>query len=110
MKPHSFATTLTSAQKASLKGLAHALKPVVQVGGAGISDTVKAEIARSLDTHELIKVQLPGSTSAEEKKKAQEDVENALPKNAHFVGRIGRAVILYLEKDPELAKHTVRSL
>ena len=108
MKAHVFAATLSSAQRSYLKGLAHALRPVVQVGGGGISDTVKAEIARVLDTHELVKVQLPGNNSASEKEDAKGELEGALPTRAHVVARLGRTVILYLEKDPTEAKVTLR--
>lgn len=109
-RPHVFATELSSAQRASLKGLAHALKPVVLVGNGGITDGVKAEIARALDTHELIKIQLPGQTSADEKTSATDDLRSQLPARTHVVARIGRTVILYLEKAPEDAKILLEDL
>ena len=50
------APALTERQRRHLRGLAHALKPVVRLGSAGLSAAVTAETARALDAHELIKV------------------------------------------------------
>ena len=47
---------LTSKQKKQLKGLAHHLEPIVRVGKSKISDAVLAELLRTLEAHELIKV------------------------------------------------------
>lgn len=109
-KKHLFSLELTSAQRSALKAKAHALRPVVQLGQAGLSDTVTAEIANALQAHELIKVQLPGQTDATTKASETDALMAALPEHAHLIGRIGRAVILYLEKDPETALITLRSL
>lgn len=50
---------LTNKQKQYLKGLAHSLKPVVQLGGNGLTEGVLAEIDNALNHHELIKVKVP---------------------------------------------------
>ena len=50
---------LTNKQKQYLKGLAHSLKPVVQLGGNGLTEGVLAEIDNALSHHELIKVKVP---------------------------------------------------
>ena len=42
-----------------LKGLAHSLKPVVQLGNNGLTEAVVAEIDFALNHHELIKVKIP---------------------------------------------------
>jgi RNA-binding protein len=99
-KKFAFTKELNSQQRARLKGLAHALKPVVQVGGSGLNDKVVAEIAMALNAHQLIKIQLPGQTDAAQKKEETENLIAKLPKNSHIVGRIGRMVILFLEKAP----------
>ncbi|ACO75881.1 ribosome assembly RNA-binding protein YhbY [Laribacter hongkongensis] len=51
---------LTPEQRQYLKGLAHALNPVVMIGNNGLSDSVIREIAVNLDAHELIKVRVHG--------------------------------------------------
>lgn len=109
-KAHKFSELLTSAQKAKLKGLAHHLKPVVQVGSQGLSEDVLKEILLALEKHELIKIQLPSNSDAESKKGKQEELSGMLPKHAHIIGRIGRSVILYFEKDPQEAKVTLKGL
>lgn len=50
---------LTNKQKQYLKGLSHGIKPVVQLGGNGLTEGVVAEIENALAHHELIKVKVP---------------------------------------------------
>ena len=47
---------LTSNQRAHLKSLGHDLKPVVQVGKKGVTDSLVTECAAAVLAHELIKV------------------------------------------------------
>ena len=47
---------LTGKEKAKLKGLAHNLKPLIQVGKAGVGEPQIRSIKRALHEHELIKV------------------------------------------------------
>ena len=58
--------TLNNKQKQFLKGLAHPLKPVVQLGQNGLTEGVLAEIDNALNHHELIKVRVT-SEDREEK-------------------------------------------
>ena len=58
--------TLSNKQKQYLKGLAHPLKPIVQLGGNGLTEGVLAEIDGALNHHELLKVKIP-SDDREEK-------------------------------------------
>ncbi|MEG3768023.1 ribosome assembly RNA-binding protein YhbY [Alteromonas sp. 14N.309.X.WAT.G.H12] len=50
---------LSNKQKQFLKGLAHSIKPVVQLGANGLTEGVVAEIDSALNHHELIKVKVP---------------------------------------------------
>lgn len=50
---------LTNKQKQFLKAQAHPLKPVVMLGGNGLTEGVMAEIELALEHHELIKVKVP---------------------------------------------------
>jgi len=109
-KAHRFAEELTSQQRAALKARAHHLKPVIQVGAQGLSPTVLAEVNRALNTHELIKLQLPGQSDAASKKDALSELTEDLPEHTFVVGRIGRTVILYLEKSPEDAQIPLKAL
>jgi RNA-binding protein len=109
-KSHKFSELLTSEQKTKLKGLAHHLKPVVQVGSQGFSESVIKEINLALEKHELIKIQLPSNSDADTKKNKQAELSEVIPKNSHLVGRIGRSIILYFEKEPHEAKITLKGL
>jgi RNA-binding protein len=47
---------LSERQKKYLRGLGHALNPVLLIGNAGVTPAVIAEAKRALQDHELIKV------------------------------------------------------
>ena len=49
---------LSGKQRRYLRGLGHALRPVVQLGKDGIDDGVVAAIDRALTDHELIKLKI----------------------------------------------------
>ncbi|MCH8538011.1 MAG: ribosome assembly RNA-binding protein YhbY [Alkalimonas sp.] len=51
---------LSNKQKQFLKSRAHDLKPVVLLGGNGLTEGVLSEIEQALDHHELIKIKVPG--------------------------------------------------
>ena len=83
---------LTPRQRSLLKARAHALEPVVQIGAAGASDTVIAEVDRSLTAHGLIKVRLAGAD-----RDARETLVETLcaRTGAVAVQRVGRVVVLW---------------
>jgi RNA-binding protein len=85
-------TALSSAQKRYLRGLAHGLKPVVLVGGKGLSEGLVAETSAALDIHELIKVKV-----AAEDREARDALITALAEGtgAALVNRIGNVAVLY---------------
>ena len=47
---------LTGKEKKYLRGLAHALNPVVIIGKNGFSEQIEAQIDEALTAHELIKI------------------------------------------------------
>jgi RNA-binding protein len=47
---------LSEKQKKHLRGLAHGRDPIVQIGQAGLSPAVAAELETALGAHELVKV------------------------------------------------------
>lgn len=51
--------SLNKKQIQHLKGVAHALKPIVLLGNNGLTEAVVAEIDYALNHHELIKVKIP---------------------------------------------------
>lgn len=56
--------SLSARQKKHLRGLSHALHPVVTVSDKGLTANVLAEIDTALDHHQLIKVKLRGDRDA----------------------------------------------
>jgi RNA-binding protein len=77
-------TTLTSAQNRFLRGQAHGLKAILQVGARGVTDAVAAELDGALEHHELVKVKV-----------AAEDREARDAVIAELVQRIGNVAVLY---------------
>ena len=84
-------TDLSGKQRRWLRGRAHVLKPVVQMGGKGLTDTLVAEVDRALDSHELIKVRLTGER--EEREEAVVDLVERV--GAETVGITGKVAILF---------------
>jgi RNA-binding protein len=92
---------LKGSQRKWLRGQAHSLKPVVQIGRNGLSEGTRREIDFALDTHELIKVQ--AVAPKDEKQELARQIEAEL--GAETVGLIGHILILYREQpDPELRR------
>jgi RNA-binding protein len=84
--------SLTGKQTSYLRSLAHALKPVVQIGKNGWSEGVRAEIDGALLAHELIKVSLGRETPID----AAEAAELIAKENKALVVQvIGKIVVVY---------------
>ncbi len=89
--------SLTVAERLALKGQAHALKPVVMIGNAGLTESVMKEIADSLKRHELIKIRVL-SDDRDARTAMLEQICTAL--NAAPVQRIGKILVVY-QPNPE---------
>ena len=88
---------LSPTRRRELKARAHALDPVVLIGGAGLSPAVLAEIDRGLKSHELIKVRVPG---ADRTKREVIFAEICSRSGAQPVQHIGKVLVLFRE-NPE---------
>lgn len=92
--------TLTTRQKQFLKGLAHPLNPLVQIGkeelSPGIIETIKTELSH----HELIKVKI-GSNCGLEKQSTSLNISEQTA--SALVQVIGKTIILY-KPNPKRAK------
>lgn len=87
---------LTNKQKQHLKGLAHHLKPIIQLGANGLTEGVLAEIDNALAHHELIKVKV--ATSDREMKKL---IIEAIVRETEAlkVQTIGHVLVIYKQSD-----------
>ncbi len=83
---------LTSAQIRFLRGQAHELKALMQIGGKGISDGVIAELNQLLEDHELVKVKV-GAADRESRDAMIESLAERC--DAALVQRIGHTAVLY---------------
>ena len=87
---------LTSKQRQYLKGLAHHLKPTVQVGDKGMTSAVLEKVSEELEFHELIKVKVDD----EAKVKGPILAEGT---QAALVQVIGRTIVLYRRREKKPA-------
>ncbi len=87
---------MTPAGRKALKARAHALNPLVHIGGKGLTEAVAKETARALKDHELIKVRATGT---------DRDARDALfadlagRTQSSLVHRIGHVAVLYRPND-----------
>jgi len=95
------APLLTSAQRKALRGRAHELDPVVQVGHGGVTEAALRQVDEALTAHELIKVRL-----REPEDKKGDAAALAAGTASALCGLVGHTVILY-RPHPERPRITV---
>lgn len=98
---HNPRPVLTSTQRKKLRGLAHPLEPVVQVGHQGVTDAVLEQVRAALLAHELIKVRL---REPEDKKALAAALASG--SGSDLCGLVGHTVILY-KPHPEKPRITL---
>jgi RNA-binding protein len=91
-------TDLDGRQRRHLRGLAHALRPLVQVGEAGLTPPVLRAVEEALRRHELVKVRLH---EPEDKRALARALADGT--RSELCGLVGHTVILYRE-NPEAPK------
>lgn len=94
------APTLTTRQKQFLKGLAHPLSPLVQIGKEELSSGVLETIRTELLNHELIKVKIGGNCGLDKHNTSTILAEQTA---SALVQLIGKTIVLY-KPNPERAK------
>lgn len=94
--------SITPSQRRYLRGLAHPLKPIVMLGGKGVTPSVLAELDHALDDHELIKVKLDGGDRDERALSLTQLLDVS---HAEKVQTIGHVAVLYRrnEEQPKIA-------
>lgn len=85
-------TVLTSAQTRFLRGMAHGLRAMLQVGGKGVTDNLVAELDLALEHHELVKVKVAGAEREERDAMIDRLAEGT---GAALVQRIGHTAVFY---------------
>ncbi len=92
--------TMTSKDRAALRGEAHHLTAAVHIGHQGVTPTVLQTLDDALRTRELVKVQLAKTTDVTPKVAAQQLAEQT---GSEVVQVIGRTCTLY-RWNPELKR------
>jgi RNA-binding protein len=97
---------LNAALRRELRARAHDLKPVVMIGDAGLTPTVAAEINRSLDSHELIKIRVSGAERDD-----RDELFGAICERtgAAPVQHIGKMLVVYRENTRRRAEEAERA-
>ncbi len=99
-------TALKGYQKKHLRGLAHGLKPVVQIGREGLTEGVIRAVDEELFRHELIKIKFNDLKEKDRKEAITGDL--AAKTGSAQVGMIGHTVTLYrMQADPAKRKIAV---
>ena len=94
---------LKGSQKRFLRGLAHALKPVVFVGQKGFTQSLVDAMDDALDHHELVKVKFVDCKEKEKKLALVEQIEKSVP--CELVGLVGHIATFFRQQnDPEKRK------
>jgi RNA-binding protein len=93
---------LTTSQIRYLRGLAHPMRPVLQLGGKGVTANVLKELDHALNDHELVKVRLDGTDRSERTAALTRLVASSGAENVQTIGHI--AVLFRRNQDqPRLA-------
>lgn len=87
---------LKEKQKRHLRGLLHDRKPVVMIGGAGLTENVMLEIENALNHHELIKIKI----AADDRPSRTAMIEQiAKQTKSELVQTIGHTASFYRQAD-----------
>ncbi len=96
---------LTPTQRRDFRARAHHLNPVVTIAAKGLSPSVIAEIKRSLQVHELIKIRLQGM---ERDQRAEMMTSICEQVDAAPVQHIGNILVIWRPRDEETPSATAR--
>jgi len=94
LKTDSKGETMTSKQRAYLRGLANTLEPVIHVGKASVTPEVTASVEEALEARELIKISVLKNCMDNPKEIAYILAERT---HSEVVQVVGKKIILYKE-------------
>ncbi|MGB7933002.1 MAG: ribosome assembly RNA-binding protein YhbY [Gammaproteobacteria bacterium] len=92
---------LAENRKRDLRQRGHALKPIVIIGNAGLTEAVIREIDRSLEHHELMKIRLGGADREAKKRLIASICESC---HAELVQSIGHIALIYRKQARSLSE------
>jgi RNA-binding protein len=97
--------TLTTDRRRELRARAHPLNPTVIIGSAGLTEAVLEEIARSLNSHELIKIRVMNDGRAGREAMLEQICARL---DAAAVQHIGKILVIYRPAEDVPAKKPAR--
>lgn len=83
---------LTERQRKYLRGLAHGLKPTIHIGVSGVSPALLAELERTLEHHELVKIRVRVGDRARRERTIAEILQRT---GAELLSRVGNVAVVY---------------
>ncbi|MCC5911572.1 MAG: ribosome assembly RNA-binding protein YhbY [Clostridiaceae bacterium] len=83
---------LTGKERSHLKSIANGVKPIAQIGKAGVTESFLAQMNDALEAREIVKVNILDNSLLDTKDTANE-VAEAL--KAEFVQALGNKFVLY---------------
>lgn len=89
---------LTAKQRAKLRSLAHPLKPILQIGRAGVTPQAIEAVREAFNNREILKVKVLDSAPADVRA-VGESLAREID-GAHLVQTVGHTAVLY-RPDPE---------
>lgn len=90
---------ITSKQRSYLKSIANSIKPILQIGKNGVTDTVISQADDALKAREIIKINILNNSLLDIKETSNEIAEKL---DAELVQAIGNKCILYRESEEKL--------
>ena len=95
-------SSLTSKQRAFLRSLAHHLKPVVHVGGEGVTEPLLKSVEEAFNTRELLKVKVLES-APNDTRTTGDQIAEGIP-GVEIPQTIGRTIVLFrpFPEDPKI--------
>ncbi len=83
---------LTGKQRSYLKGMANGIKPITQIGKAGLTDAFLEQLDLALDAREIVKITILETSLLDTKETANEVAQRV---RAEFVQAIGNKFVIY---------------
>lgn len=90
---------LNPKQRKALKGWAHHLKPLMQLGKEGPTEAFLVALAEHLETHELLKIRILKSCSVS----LSELADRFQKIDAQVVQKVGRIVTVFRQREEDSA-------
>lgn len=87
---------LTTNQKKFLRGIAHGLNPMIIIGANGVTESLMAELEKTLEHHEILKIKMASADREDRKAIVDYILEQT---GALLVQTIGKVCVIYRQSE-----------